>query len=672
MKKHLEGAAAPFSHFSLCLPERRDDALLAGALDLFKNEQWLDALLAVEQVCRRRADSTLPALLRARIVERCQPQQAARGWYLAWARDPENPALQDALLEAWLSMGAKSHVMDLAVHFLPSRCRSGNQAGLLSLLTRAGMDRTAACWLSERGLEVRLFHLNVAAQAETIHILEPNAGMELKIRPDSLAWVLPRPASGHVFSLAFADGSLLPGSPLIYQTAVSAAKRPASSQAASHAAPVRVVDIVVPVFRGLSHVQRCLGSIINSLPLNQTPARLIVVDDGCPEPKLRAFLDELEANNQCILLRNEHNLGFVEAVNRGMRHSGHHDVMLLNADTEVHGNWLDRLRKSLYRSADIAAVTPWSNNGEISSFPKIAQAAPVPDSGRLARIDDLAATLEPEWQDQVLPACCGFAMLIKRTVLNRVGMLDGAAFFRGYGEEVDWCLRARAAGYHLRLAVHVYISHAGGVSFGMEKVLRVRQNRAILRSRYPDYYPQYHQFLRDDPLAQVRAELLLKTGDAGLELSAQKQSADRVLAQGLPSGWQRIAVWGYEPHTPFSRHILALARHMAGQPESGLRLLVFGHVPETLMHTGVVDVLRPISDSQMLFFDMTFLGLAGCKAILAEPGKWHGQNLRYYQVDDEFDALTFLQQIISDDEPASKSDDEKALNLHFESVLEVN
>ena len=676
--KHLEGAAAPFSHFPLCLPRQRDDALLAQALSAFKGGQSLDALLSVEYVCRHHSDKTPPAVLRAHIVEAIQPQLAARAWYLAWICDPENPALQDALLSCWLRMRAFEQVRSLGRLFLPLRCQKGNRESVIALLgalATAGVQKVGACWIGRQGLEGCIFYLGAAVSqsvfATQLHICDQELDFSLTLPVThassyvlsssalQFSFCVPRPATGRVFSVAFADGELLSGSPLIYPAQVLAKKLP------RHAGKPVCVDIVVPVYRGLAQVKACLNSVLHSLPQNKTKARLIVVDDACPEPALSDWLRQLAAQNGCVYLRNRHNLGFVEAANRGMRHHAGHDVLLLNADTEVHGDWIDRLRRSLYAKADIASATAWSNNGEISSFPEAGQAGLQPSSSQLAELDSIAAILAQTHPDVDLPACCGFVMMIKRGALNQVGMLDGAGFYRGYGEEVDWCLRARALGLRHVLSVGVYVAHAGGVSFGMEKVLRVRQNKALLSARYPDYYPQYHRFIRDDGLATVRTAFLMQVHQASAPapLVSATDAPSVFLPARLPSRYRRIAVMHHDLTSVYAARVLQLARLIASRPGSPLRLLVFGPISEGLWHTGVVDGMPPQAEARRLFADATLLGLAGCEAVLAESEKVAGFDLPFFRIDQDFDPHQWLRQFDEDENNAVQKIDNANLEM---------
>ena len=68
-----------------------------------------------------------------------------------------------------------------------------------------------------------------------------------------------------------------------------------------------------------------------------------------------------------------------------------------------------------------------------------------------------------------MPFLNGFCLLIRRAVLEGVGLFDEANFGEGYGEENDYCLRARNAGWTLALADDTYIYHAQSRSYNPER-----------------------------------------------------------------------------------------------------------------------------------------------------------------------------------------------------------
>ncbi|HRZ06466.1 MAG TPA: glycosyltransferase, partial [Candidatus Competibacteraceae bacterium] len=56
---------------------------------------------------------------------------------------------------------------------------------------------------------------------------------------------------------------------------------------ASAISPSSVVDVIIPVYRGLAETQRCLESVL-AFP-QRTACEIVVVNDCSPEPKLSAW-----------------------------------------------------------------------------------------------------------------------------------------------------------------------------------------------------------------------------------------------------------------------------------------------------------------------------------------------------------------------------------------------
>ncbi|MEO7642978.1 MAG: methyltransferase domain-containing protein, partial [Ramlibacter sp.] len=201
--------------------------------------------------------------------------------------------------------------------------------------------------------------------------------------------------------------------------------------------PDAAVDIIVPVYRGLSDTQLCINSVLASRC--QTPWRLVILNDASPEPEVTHWLREISAtDSRILLLENEENLGFVGTVNRGMSSSSLNDALLLNSDTEVANDWLDRLRQAAYCDARVASVTPFSNNATICSYPRFCEPNDLPAGCDTAGLDKLFAQTNAGQVIDV-PTGVGFCMYIRRDCLNEIGLFDVEQFGKGYGEENDFC-----------------------------------------------------------------------------------------------------------------------------------------------------------------------------------------------------------------------------------------
>ncbi|ODU10749.1 MAG: hypothetical protein ABS84_01890 [Rubrivivax sp. SCN 71-131] len=269
------------------------------------------------------------------------------------------------------------------------------------------------------------------------------------------------------------------------------------------------VEIIVPVYGGLAHLRRCLTSVMGTL--GQHPWHLTVIDDASPDAEtrdwLRAFAD---LHPQVSVISNARNLGFVATVNLGMRLAGRRDVVLLNSDTEVAGDWLARLRAAAWRAPRVGTVTPFSNNATICSFPRFCQANEMPAGWSVAALHALfARTLEGQALE--IPTAVGFCMYIRRDCLDEVGAFDAESFGAGYGEENDFCLRASRRGWQHLHALDTYVYHAGGASFSERQQALQAAALQAMRRLHPQYEEVVRAFVARDPAreARQRVEALL-------------------------------------------------------------------------------------------------------------------------------------------------------------------
>ncbi|WP_278534837.1 methyltransferase domain-containing protein [Delftia acidovorans] len=269
--------------------------------------------------------------------------------------------------------------------------------------------------------------------------------------------------------------------------------------------PQQPVDVIVPVYRGLDDTRNCIESVLAS-PC-RTRWQLVVINDASPEPEVTAWLRDKAAQEPRItLLENEENLGFVGTVNRGMALNTAHDVLLLNSDTVVANDWLDRIRQAAYGDARIASVTPFSNNATICSYPRFCEGNDLPPGMDTAAIDALCARTNPG-QVVDVPTGVGFCMYIRRDSLNAVGLFDTEHFGKGYGEENDFCQRAAAAGWRNLHLLDTFVLHTGGVSFGESKSPRERAAMETLRRLHPRYEADVMAFVQADPARTARLAL---------------------------------------------------------------------------------------------------------------------------------------------------------------------
>ena len=306
--------------------------------------------------------------------------------------------------------------------------------------------------------------------------------------------------------------------------------------------PTPCVDILVPVYGGAAETERCLRSLLASRPTH--PHEVIVLNDASPDPQQVAWLQRLADDGVITLLHNPQNLGFVGTANRGMALHPDRDVVLLNSDTEVASDWLDRLIRAAYSSHDIGTVTPFSNNATICSYPRFCQDNHLPSSRSVADLDSLFAQTNAGARVD-LPTAVGFCMYIRRACLTETGLFSVEHFGKGYGEENDFCMRATRNGWRHVLAADTFVFHSGGASFSDSSDPRKQHAQKTLATLHPDYPARVHAHIDRDPAGPLRAAV------ESQRLRSDPRPTLLAITHGLGGGTDK--------------HVEELAQHLAQQ-----------------------------------------------------------------------------------------------------------
>lgn len=367
-------------------------------------------------------------------------------------------------------------------------------------------------------------------------------------RPFSVRLASPAPGTTHIDVAIIGPDSrpvMLEGSPIrLPQPApVPVATLPAPTRVPwrTGAPPVTALNVVVPVYAGLEETLACLESVFATMP----PGRITVtvVDDASPDLALRNALKNMGSDGLITLLRSKHNLGFPGAANQGIQRFPGSDVVLLNADTIVFDGWLEHLIAAAYADDRIGTVTPLGEAASILSYP--ANDRPAASAAEAAAIDR-AAHIVNTGKLVDLPVGVGFCMYIRRRCLDEIGGLNEQDFGRGYGEEIDFCLRARQRGWRSVAATDVFIQHVGARSFGTWRQMLMARNARVINRRYPGYDALIADFVatgalrepkraidRQRLLESAREPILLVSHDlpGGVKRHVEVRQAGHVAAQ---------------------------------------------------------------------------------------------------------------------------------------------
>lgn len=215
------------------------------------------------------------------------------------------------------------------------------------------------------------------------------------------------------------------------------------------------VMILVLNWNGLDDTLACLTSLAE---LDYPDCEVVVVDNGSSDGSPGIIQEQFP---EVTVIENKENIGFAGGNNVGLRYAlerGTGYALLLNNDTEVAPDFLRRLMDAAEADPQVGIAGPtiyyydqpdviWSAGGAIDWRRGKTRMI------GLNKRDTGQFGLEPRPVDFVT----GCALLAKRAMIKQAGLLDERFF--AYYEEVEWCVRARRAGFKIHHVPQAQIWH---------------------------------------------------------------------------------------------------------------------------------------------------------------------------------------------------------------------
>jgi len=228
------------------------------------------------------------------------------------------------------------------------------------------------------------------------------------------------------------------------------------------------VSAVIVVWNAKKYVIECLESLREHC--RSACVEVIVVDnastDGTPEVIAEMF-------PEFRLIRNSENLGFAKANNIGIAECSGEYVCLVNSDVKFTSDCFSPMLRFLSENPGVGMVGPkmLAPDGRVGRstlrFPTVwnqfCSAVGLDIAFRKSRL--LGGYLMSDFDHQTttsVEVLTGWFVLVRRSALERVGLLDPQFFM--YGEDVDWCYRFHQAGQEVVFFADAEAIHYGGAS----------------------------------------------------------------------------------------------------------------------------------------------------------------------------------------------------------------
>jgi hypothetical protein len=210
------------------------------------------------------------------------------------------------------------------------------------------------------------------------------------------------------------------------------------------------VTLLILNFNGMRYIENCLNSVVKT---DYPGLRVIVIDNGSQDESADFIRKNYE---QVELIQNQNNYGFAKAYNLVLDSVESDYVAILNNDVEVEPYWLKQLVNHATKKGRVAAANPKMlflyDRTRVNSAGGSCDAYGVGWNRGNGEIDNH----QYDGVEEVFYSN-GAAMLINKSVWSDIGSFDERYFM--YGEDLDWCWRARLKGYKILYVPEARIYH---------------------------------------------------------------------------------------------------------------------------------------------------------------------------------------------------------------------
>ncbi|OGZ60771.1 MAG: hypothetical protein A2919_02430 [Candidatus Spechtbacteria bacterium RIFCSPLOWO2_01_FULL_43_12] len=269
----------------------------------------------------------------------------------------------------------------------------------------------------------------------------------------------------------------------------------------------RDLSIVIVSYNTRELLGKCLISA--KAAIKNLDAEVFVVDNDSRDGTVPYIREKFP---WVIVTENSENVGFSKANNQSLKKAKGKYVLVLNPDTKLMPDTVKKTVQFMETHQEVAVATcrveledgqldkdcrrhfptPWRALCHFSGLAKLFPGSKIFDQYYMGYLSDQ--------KPHEIDSCMGAFMMIRKSVLQKVGYFDEDFFF--YGEDLDLCWRIKAAGYKIMYFPFTKIIHYKGAASGLKstskhltKATRESKTKAIMEStRAMELFYKKHYF----------------------------------------------------------------------------------------------------------------------------------------------------------------------------------
>ncbi|MGA0556334.1 glycosyltransferase family 2 protein [Larkinella sp. VNQ87] len=306
------------------------------------------------------------------------------------------------------------------------------------------------------------------------------------------------------------------------------------------------IAIVILNYNGRSFLERFLPSVL----LHADGCPVYVADNHSTDDSVALLREKFPAVR---LIQLSINFGYAGGYNAALKEVDARYYLLLNSDVEVSEGWLRPLRELMERNERIAACQPKIRSHAHPHLFEYAGAA----GGYIdylgypfcrGRLFDTVEEDRQQYDDaREIFWATGACMLVQAEVFHRLDGFDPRFF--AHMEEIDWCWRAKNAGYQIWYCPDSTVYHVGGGTL----------HKSNPRKTFLNYRNSLAMLYKNLPTGHVFLNILIRLvldGLSGVRLLASGQWRDTLAILQA-----HFAFYGWMPFLRRQRNALAELRN---------------------------------------------------------------------------------------------------------------
>jgi len=251
------------------------------------------------------------------------------------------------------------------------------------------------------------------------------------------------------------------------------------------------LSVIILSYKSKEHLKELLPSVFAST--KKYSYEVIIVDNDSQDGTAESVEKLLPSIPNLRLIKNQNN-GFAAGNNLGIKASNGKYVLLLNPDTKVEPDTFEVMLDMMENRPEvgIAGCKVVKADGSLDLACRRRFPNPWNSFKRLFLLDNKNYNYSDidENQEMEVDSVVGAFLLIRRSVMEKIGPLDESFFM--YGEDLDWCWRCKEAGFRVLYYPRTTVTHYKGSSSAKVACKALKWFHDAMWIFYKKYYAGDH------------------------------------------------------------------------------------------------------------------------------------------------------------------------------------